>query len=284
MKSQAQSITSRLETSFVPVRNDSSAFTLMELLVVIAIIAILASLMLPTLANAKAKGQAVNCTNNLKQLQTAWLMYVHDENDSLPPNISRYSGSQQSQPGSWVLGNAQLDTVTSNIQNGVLFKYINAVGVYRCPGDRSVVSRTAGVPRTRSYSLSFYMNCDGEFLNDGFHYSPQTFPWTKAKLTHFINPPVNQMFTFIEENEQSIDDGVFLAPNLAHDQVWWDLPSDRHSQASNIAFADGRVERHKWKWPKMFAQHGQPYASAARDPQHLDLQDLRWLESCVPLQ
>jgi prepilin-type N-terminal cleavage/methylation domain-containing protein len=256
----------------------ATGFTLIELLVVIAIIAILAAMLLPVLAKAKAKGQAISCVNNVKQLQFAWITYAQDNNDALPCDISATDGSmQRALPSSWVVGNTQTDTNTSNLQNGVLFKYVGGVGVYRCPADNSTVLNHPGLLRTRSYSLSVWLNGDlSQAGGPNFKYG--TWPYIKGRYTQLLNPA--QIFAFTEEHEQSIDDGVMGLKHPLDGPVgtgdWFDLPSDRHHQGCSISFADGHAFTWRWKYPKHFKYHMQPAAPAE------DLKDLQQMQTWTP--
>ena len=124
--------------------NRHSGFTLIELLVVIAIIAILAGLLLPALARAKAKGQGISCMNNLKLLQLAHLMYPDDNDDIL--NKPGNSGTEQY---AWVAG--WLDYNRGNRDNtdirtlldpkrAKFAPYLPSAAVYKCPADTSYVT------------------------------------------------------------------------------------------------------------------------------------------------
>jgi prepilin-type N-terminal cleavage/methylation domain-containing protein/prepilin-type processing-associated H-X9-DG protein len=269
-------VVARLKTNF--------GFTLIELLVVIAIIAILAALLLPVLARAKASCLSASCLGNLKQLQAGYIMYADENRDLQPPNIaSGVSGEAYGIPGSWVLGNAKMDINTTRIEAGVLFRYVRSARVYHCPADQSSVRGSAGLIRCRSYSLDSWLDsADTVYNGHQLTFGPWDFPWGPFTLAAHHSPPPSRVFAFIDEHEQSIEAGFFVLEQpswIILDQytgAWYSLPADRHQQGCNLSFLDGHVEHWRWQAPKQYRGW---IVSATPGP---DATDLRRLQEAVP--
>ena len=82
---------------FSPQPRSRSGFTLIELLVVIAIIAILAAILFPVFAQARAKARAIACISNAKQLGTASMMYSQDYDEAVLPIHIGYTDAEVGQ-------------------------------------------------------------------------------------------------------------------------------------------------------------------------------------------
>jgi prepilin-type processing-associated H-X9-DG protein len=221
---------------------------------VIALIALLAAMLLPAISKAKARTQGMACLNNNRQLAAAWLLYADDHNDRLPYNLggpNRESVAQRTNLN-WV--NNILDWNTSNSDNtnmatiteASLGPYASrAVAIYRCPSDSvlSAIQRQAGWSgRVRSYSMNAMVGDAGDLSQQGFNLNnPDYVQFFKLSS---IPKPAN-IFVFLDEHPDSINDGYFL--NKAYYHEWVDLPASYHNGAATFSFADGHSLLRQWE-------------------------------------
>jgi prepilin-type N-terminal cleavage/methylation domain-containing protein/prepilin-type processing-associated H-X9-DG protein len=132
------------------------AFTLIELLVVIAIIAILAAILFPVFAQAKAAAKKASCLSNTKQLGLAWPMYANDYDDAMCPEGYSDGGGWSGPPATYyVTWHCYWDYATgkADITKGLLYPYTKNQQIMADPGAGNVKWQMNGNIQGSNFAL-----------------------------------------------------------------------------------------------------------------------------------
>ena len=246
-----------------PARRAASAdagFTLVELLVVIGIIALLVSILLPTLNRAREAANGTKCSNDLRQLMLGALMFANEHKGHMPGGEDdKFRGTDQSDPRragtvderDWCFGGSY--NLADAPQEGTLFKYVNSsIDVYRCPSREAAGTNEPG----SGYSNGRFDYCLVKIWNGakiGKIRHTSTFTFLSNVKADFPTP------VFVEEDSKYVNASNIDATHCNVD------PMSRHhkgGKGSYYASVDGSVHwfepvdvrnppRDQWAWDWM---------------------------------
>jgi prepilin-type N-terminal cleavage/methylation domain-containing protein len=253
-----------IQSSATRSEGQSEGFTLVELLVVIAIIAILAALLLPTLARAKESSRRIVCKSNMHQIGVAILMYANDNNQYFPPH--RDSTDYHA---SWL--------------SALCFTYLTSAVPFQsnnltCP-DRNwdgqwVSVQSDGTARIGYYCLWGLPTADDSRIR-GLNYGANPAPWdSPQKATDPETPWMSFMADAIEQGTDSLGTKVVVTSAPHTPAGLWIGPSDQYiapalfnSEGGNVGMLNGAVI---WRPQLLMLPHYADYSFAgAPIPQYI---------------
>ena len=238
---------------------DTRGFTLIELLVVIAIIALLLSIVVPSLRLAKQKASTSVCLTNTKNLALGWYMYQQDGGgrimSALMDGTEEPSGVRvgwinrpyKNTPGDCSITQTHPEVTDEDeirgIRDGRLYEYVNEPKAYHCPGDRLRTSKYDGSTIYVSYSIPAALY--GHTNPSHVLYNRQIRRYSEIRL-----PSSRYVFVETAEERNWNENGRFVmgVPQLTGGPWgWWGPMAINHGDSSVLAYADGHSEVRRWR-------------------------------------
>ncbi len=282
--------------------NHKKAFTLIELLVVIAIIALLLSILLPSLATVKQLASSVVCGSNQKQILTAWQMYAIDNDSKVCGSWTLDYDPASNNIGPWTSDwvesvgtpttveqkisgtNPGATTGNQGIKGGSLYSYYEEPKLLHCPIDKRYRKPPTnpgfsgdGAYRTYSFVIQSNGGWNPLYLNYGWVLS-QNEMFTKT--TEISNP--SSKYILVEENDnRNYNDGPWTMDLRPANLGLIDPLAVFHNMRTTLGFADGHAEKMVWK-DKRTQEYSESFDSGrtvfSSGPM-LDNVDFQWLRN-----
>jgi len=234
---------------YSPPKSDRRAgFTLIEVLVVVSIIALLISILLPSLARARDQARAAVCLSNLRQMGIGTVSYANSYREYIPPVDPAQPdvGPKDTSSGSW--GSYQVGLDDMRVYHP---KWVPNLKLWECPGARNRVSKHDDLRGT-------YAQDDSIRLGTAYEYNP----WMYDIVSRPTSWPQFVMASKPQFRMLRMDVKAAGAVTIAHDndnsssagaKNWYPDGDDPHAKmgGGHMLYADGHAN---WIWAKRWAK------------------------------